>query len=44
MPKQTPPKQKYAEIEQIFLKEAAKQNLSIVEFDLSIWNQMRRSR
>jgi thermostable 8-oxoguanine DNA glycosylase len=39
VPKATPCGKKYLEIEQIFLNEAKKQDLPIVEFDLNIWNQ-----
>lgn len=39
VPKETPCGKKYLEIEHIFLNEAQKQDLPIVQFDLSIWNK-----
>ena len=39
VPKTTPDKKRYAEIEQMFLAEAKKQKLSIADFDLKIWSE-----
>ena len=37
VPKSTPSKKKYKEIEQIFLKEAEKNKMTPADFDLAIW-------
>jgi thermostable 8-oxoguanine DNA glycosylase len=39
VPKSTPTKKKYLEIERTFLELADKSGMSIAEFDLAIWNK-----
>lgn len=39
VPKITPDKKRYADVEQMFLTEAKKQKLSIADFDLKIWSE-----
>lgn len=39
MPKSTPPKKKYKEIEQLFLTEASIRNMTPADLDLHIWTQ-----
>lgn len=41
-PKSTPSGKKYLEIEQWFLNEAKKRNMSIAELDIQIWNERKR--
>lgn len=44
VPSQTPVGKTYLQVEQIFLYEAAKQGLPLVNFDLGIWNEQRGTR